>query len=111
MTATTIPTIEPKAARKASVTLEEPLQRGDSLVKFVEVRRPGAGELRGLKLVEVLNMDVTALCTLLPRITNPTLTGADVVGLDPSDLLQFGMEVAGFFMTREQAAAQGYPTA
>jgi len=56
-------------------------------------------------------MDVSALCVLLPRVTNPTLTTADVAGLDPADLLQFGMEVAGFFMTREQAAAQGYPTA
>jgi len=114
MTATTIPTPESnaqKATRSARVTLEEPLERGGALIKFVDVRRPGSGELRGLKLVEVLNMDVSALCVLLPRVTNPTLTTADVAGLDPADLLQFGMEVAGFFMTREQAAAQGYPTA
>ncbi|WP_459062517.1 phage tail assembly protein [Stenotrophomonas sp. PSU-St15] len=114
MTATTIPTPESntqKAARKATVKLEEPLERGGALIKSVDVRRPGSGELRGLKLAEVLNMDVTALCVLLPRITNPTLTGADVAALDPSDLLQFGMEVTNFFMTREQATALGYPTA
>ncbi|MDH2022269.1 phage tail assembly protein [Stenotrophomonas sp. GD03680] len=110
MTGTTIPNVQ-KAARKATITLEEPLQRGDSQITSVEVRRPGAGELRGLKLVEVLNMDVTALATLLPRITNPTLTSGDVAALDAADLLQFGMETAAFFMTREQATAQGYPTA
>lgn len=110
MTATTIPNVQ-KAARKATITLEEPLQRGDSQITSVEVRRPGAGELRGLKLVEVINMDVTALATLLPRITNPTLTSGDVAALDAADLLQFGMETAAFFMTREQATAQGYPTA
>ena len=110
MSATTIPNTQ-KAARKATITLEEPLQRGDSQITSVEVRRPGAGELRGLKLVEVINMDVSALATLLPRITSPTLTSGDVAALDPADLLQFGMETAAFFMTREQATAQGYPTA
>ncbi|WP_164151158.1 phage tail assembly protein [Stenotrophomonas maltophilia] len=110
MSATAIPNAQ-KAARKATITLEEPLQRGDSQITSVEVRRPGAGELRGLKLVEVINMDVSALATLLPRITSPTLTSGDVAALDPADLLQFGMETAAFFMTREQATAQGYPTA
>lgn len=110
MSATTVPNAQ-KAARKATITLEEPLQRGDTQITSVDVRRPGAGELRGLKLVEVLNMDVSALATLLPRITNPTLTSGDVAALDPADLLQFGMETAAFFMTREQATAQGYPTA
>lgn len=109
MSTTAIPNAQ-KAARKATITLEEPLQRGESQITTVDVRRPGSGELRGLKLAEVLQMDVTALCALLPRVTTPTLTSADVIAMDPSDLLQFGTRVVGFFMTREQKAAEGFPT-
>lgn len=89
-----------------TITLETPITRGEQTIDKVAVRKPGAGELRGLKLVEVLNMDVASLQLLLPRITAPILTSADVAALDPADLLQFGMEVSGFFMTRAQA--QGY---
>ncbi|KFA28137.1 tail protein, partial [Xanthomonas vasicola pv. vasculorum NCPPB 1326] len=48
--------------------------RGEQTITQINVRKPGAGELRGLKLTDVLQLDVTALATLLPRISSPTLT-------------------------------------
>ncbi len=79
--------------------------RGEQTITQVNVRKPGAGELRGLKLVDVLQLDVTAMATLLPRITSPTLTTADVNAMDPADLLALGQEVQLFFLTKAQREA------
>ncbi|QGJ68099.1 phage tail assembly protein [Xanthomonas oryzae pv. oryzae] len=79
-----------------AVSLDQPIVRGEQTITQVNVRKPGAGELRGLKLVDVLQLDVTAMATLLPRITSPTLTTADVNAMDPADLLALGQEVQLF---------------
>lgn len=69
------------------------------------MRKPGAGELRGVSLMDLMRMDVTALHTVLPRITTPTLTTADVSRLDPADLTQLAVEVTGF---ADEGAAAGH---
>ncbi|OLK27697.1 phage tail assembly protein [Xanthomonas oryzae] len=92
-----------------AVSLDQPIVRGEQTITQVNVRKPGAGELRGLKLVDVLQLDVTAMATLLPRITSPTLTTADVNAMDPADLLALGQEVQLFFLTKAQREA-AFPT-
>ncbi|WP_237751571.1 phage tail assembly protein [Sphingobium sp. DC-2] len=57
-----------------SVTLDAPIARGDQTIDTVQVRMPHGGELRGLSLSALLNLDYGALETLLPRITIPPLT-------------------------------------
>lgn len=52
--------------------------------------------LRGLSLVEVLQMNVTALQTLLPRVTEPPLLKNEVANMDPADLVALGTEVVAF---------------
>jgi hypothetical protein len=84
----------------ASITLEEPIERGTQKITHVTVRKPKSGELRGTQLVNLLHMDVAALEIVLPRITQPTLTKMEVANLDPADLTQFGVEVSGFLLTR-----------
>lgn len=93
----------------AIITLEEPIQRGTTTITDVTVRKPKSGELRGTQLVNLLHMDVAALEIVLPRITQPTLTKAEVANLDPADLTQFGVEVSGFLLTR--ANREGFPSA
>ncbi|CAB5719376.1 Phage tail protein E [Delftia tsuruhatensis] len=84
------------------ITLDVPLRRpGGELVKVL-VRRPNAGALRGLSLVELLHMNVTALQTLLPRVTEPMLHKAEVLQLDPADLVTLGTEVASFLVPKAQ---------
>lgn len=92
-----------------SITLDTPIQRGDQKITSVALRKPGAGELRGLKMVDLLQMDVSALQALLPRISSPTLTPADVGAMDPADLLQFGTAVSLFFMTKAEREALSLP--
>jgi hypothetical protein len=85
-----------------TVTLDEPITRGDTKITQVVVRKPGAGELRGVSLSALGDMDVTALHRVLPRVTSPMLNQQDVENLAPADLLQFGVAVASFLLTTAQ---------
>lgn len=83
-----------------TVQLDEPIRRGDTVIEAIQLRKPKAGELRGVSLVDVANLDVMALQKVLPRITTPTLTTAEVNQLDLADLMQLGAEVAYFLATK-----------
>ncbi|MGO4222125.1 phage tail assembly protein [Lysobacter sp. TAF61] len=82
------------------IILETPLQRGDQKITEIQLRKPQAGELRGVSLVDLLQMEVTALQTVLPRITAPALTAHDVGQLDPADLLQLAGGISAFLLPR-----------
>ncbi|MDT3735550.1 MAG: phage tail assembly protein [Denitratisoma sp.] len=88
-----------------SIALDTPIARGETTIASVTIRKPKAGELRGVTLTDLLQMDVTALTRVLPRITEPTLTEAEVANLDPADLTQMGTAVAGFLLPRAALAA------
>lgn len=83
-----------------TVTLDYPIQRGEQEIDTITVRRPRAGELRGINAADVLQLNVDALIKLLPRITTPMLTEQDVNQMDPADLVQLGGEVAGFLVPK-----------
>ncbi|VVE74777.1 phage tail protein [Pandoraea captiosa] len=89
---------------KEIITLDAPIQRGDNKVEQVEVRKPGAGELRGVNLVDLAHMDVLALMKVLPRITTPTLSEQEVARMDIADLMQIGMAVTGFLAPKSVKA-------
>lgn len=98
------------SGNSATVTLDEPIVRGDQRVTAVTLRRPKSGELRGIDLAALTNSaDYGALETLIPRISSPTLTRADVANLDPSDLVQFAAAVVLFFVPRKVAASLSLP--
>lgn len=65
-------------------------------VMSVEMREPGAGELRGLKIFDVVQMDVNACRQLVPRIT--TITANEFDSLSPKDLTTLCNECAAFFV-------------
>ena len=85
-----------------TVTLDSPIQRGDQTITAVTLRRPTAGELRGLSLTSLLQMEVDTLQKVLPRITSPILTEPDVAKMDPADLVQLGAKVAGFLVPKDK---------
>lgn len=87
-------------AAPSSITLETPIQRGEQSITEVSLRKPAAGELRGVALADLLRLDVSALITVLPRVTTPTLTPQDVQQMDLVDLTAIGTEVLGFFMSK-----------
>lgn len=75
-----------------------PIKRGETEISEVTLRKPNTGALRGLKMVEILRMDVNSMLLLLPRISEPALLPAEAGELDPADLMQLSNEVVSFFM-------------
>ncbi|TCP99869.1 tail assembly chaperone E/41/14-like protein [Sphingomonas sp. PP-F2F-A104-K0414] len=84
----------------ATVNLDFPFTRGDQTIDKVQVRRPRSGELRGLNIADLVQMNVAATAKLLPRITMPPLTDTEINNLDPADLTQFGMEIQDFLLPK-----------
>lgn len=101
------------SATTTSFTLDEAITiNGEEKIAAgttVLVRKPGSGELRGLALQNLLQLDVASLQTLAPRITSPVLLKPFVDAMAPSDLLQFGTEVIDFLLPK--AAKPASPTA
>ena len=106
---TKIATTNAAASTFKTVVLDEPLTRGAHQITEVQVRKPHAGELRGVSLIELGHLDVTTLQRVLPRITNPILTTQDVANLDPADLLSLGAEVA-YFLVKKADRQEVSPT-
>lgn len=94
-----------------SIQLEEAIKRGESTIDSINLRKPAAGELRGLKLLDLLNGDVNATIRLVPRISNPTLTEQEVAALEPADLLSCADVIAAFLQKKEAQTQLESPTA
>ena len=86
----------------ATVTLQQPITRGGSTIEEVQLRKPKAGELRGLSLQDLMTADADAVIKLAPRISNPILTAAEVADMEVDDFAQLAGAIVGFFMTPEQ---------
>ncbi|RQT11849.1 phage tail assembly protein [Burkholderia contaminans] len=84
----------------ATHTLDTPLVRGNQTITSITLRKPKSGELRGVSLSDLVSLDVVALSKVLPRISSPMLTEADVANIDPADLVQLGGIFAGFLMPK-----------
>ena len=85
---------------QTTITLDTPVQREGQTIDQIELRKPAAGELRGLSMLALLQMDVDALATLLPRISTPMVSKPEALQMDPADLLAVGIVVAGFLQQK-----------
>lgn len=83
-----------------SVTLDTPISRGKTTINTLNLRKPQSGELRGIQLIELLNMDVATLIKILPRITSPSITAPEAAGMDPADLLACGSKISAFLLQK-----------
>ncbi len=73
--------------------------------KHLALRKPMPGDLRGLKLLDVIQMDTSAVSALVPRIAMNGFTAQHFYQLEPGDLLEVMTEVATFF-TKESSSNQ-----
>ena len=81
-----------------AVTLDNPIQRGEQSIATVTLRRPQSGELRGINLFDLLQMNVDALFKVIPRISMPTLTEPELRSMDVADFTALAAKVTGFFV-------------
>ncbi len=100
MAETTAPVID--APRFETITLSDPIKRGDQVIDQINLRKPRAGELRGLNLQQLISVDVATILQLLPRISDPVLVESECNALDVSDLTEIGGAIRGFFMTASE---------
>jgi hypothetical protein len=88
-----------------TVDLDDPIKRGEQTISSLRIRKPRAGELRGVTLIALSQIDVSALQTVLPRICDPMLTAREIGSMDPADIMSVGATVASFFFTKADKAA------
>lgn len=67
---------------KIEVTLGTPIIRGEQTISTISIRKPLGGDLRGIALMDLLNMKIDALEVILPRITTPVLNANDIREMD-----------------------------
>lgn len=84
------------------ITLSKNLKVDGKNVNAITLREPSAGEMRGIKLTDLLQMDPAALIRVIPRISEPPLSETDVAGLGPRDLLKVGAEVVKMFAGEDE---------
>lgn len=91
------------------VTLEDGIKRGDKEIKEISLRRPNAGELRGLKILDLINLDTNSLMNFIPRVTVPSINAQELNLMSPSDFVTLASEAVAFLAPREPANTD-FPT-
>jgi len=84
----------------STVTLDTPVKRGTTEINQITLRKPSSGELRGIQLAELIQLDVASLIKVIPRLSSPGLTAPEVANLDPADLLAIGGKIVGFLLQK-----------
>lgn len=84
------------------ITLDTPIERGSGdsrqVIDKIQLRKPSSGELRGLSLVSIGQMDVNELRKLLPRISMPPVHEAEIDAMDPGDLFALAGALTDFLL-------------
>ncbi|ELY3435454.1 phage tail assembly protein [Cronobacter sakazakii] len=86
-----------------TLTLVNPVKRGEQEISTITVIKPNAGTLRGVGLAALANCEVDALIKVLPRMTYPNLTEQEVIALELPDLLALAGKVVGFLSPTSEA--------
>lgn len=81
-----------------TVTLKRAIVRGDTTIDKLQLREPNSGEMRGISMVDLIQLKADTVHELLPRITNPVLTDEEVKALSIADLFALSSEIANFLL-------------
>ncbi|MEQ9889513.1 phage tail assembly protein [Pectobacterium zantedeschiae] len=84
------------------VTLEIPIKRGETVIDTITLIKPTTGTLRGVSLAALAGSDVDALIKVLPRMTLPSLTEADITRMELPDMIAIAGKVVGFLTPKSQ---------
>ncbi len=81
-----------------TVTFAKPIERGEQKIESIQLREFSTGEIRGLNMVDLVQLQTDALITLVPRISLPPLTKNEVEALPPSEMFKIATEIANFLV-------------
>lgn len=98
---------ENKARETVSVELDTPLKRGDQTFNAVTLRKPKGGDLRGAKVVDLLNLDMVAVAKVVPRISSPVIPQHEFFNMEAEDCTAIAGEIAAFLLQKKQKVDAG----
>lgn len=81
-----------------TVPLSSPIMRGETKVAEIKLREPKSGEMRGISMVDLIQLKADTVHELLPRISDPVLTDDEVKDLSLADLFALSSEIADFLL-------------
>lgn len=93
------------SSKAKTISLFEPIQRGEQEITEVQLNVPNGNALRGAALFDLIRMDVDALAIVLPRISVPALTRQDVLNMSPANLLPLASALNEFFVSGDKPQA------
>lgn len=105
MTEPSAPDAPSGAKTSDPITLTTPIVRGETSISELVLRKPRAGELRGLSLRDLMGSDIAATIRLIPRISMPPITEAEAENLETEDLASCGAVIFDFFLNADQREA------
>ena len=88
------------------VPLIEAIKRGETTIEKFDLRKPMAGDLRGLQIATLQMGDVNAIIKLVPRISLPRIEEHEVAAMGSEDIAEVGEIISGFFSTSAMRAYQ-----
>ncbi|CTT12394.1 tail E family protein [Escherichia coli] len=91
-----------------TIQLDTPIKRGKTEITEIVLRKPQSGALRGTRLQAIMDMDVNAMMTVIPRISSPALTAQEIAEMDPADLTAMSVEVVTFLLKKSVLAGLPY---
>lgn len=91
-------------ALTTTITLQEPIQRGETEITTIELRRPNAGEMRGCQLMTLLAGDTEQVMRVASRISIPALQQHELQQMSVTDFFQISQEVSTFLVGLEAAS-------
>ncbi|TRD18400.1 phage tail assembly protein [Palleronia caenipelagi] len=96
--------VQPKPAPN-TITLSAPVTVDGAEVTEITLREPRAGELRGLSMTQIAQMEAGQMMRLLPRITQPPLSEAQISALSLRDFFGLSAGAASFLVSPEDLKA------
>jgi len=87
-----------------TVTLSNAVTIDGKETRKIALRCPKTGELRGLMMASVLQMEAGAVMRLLSRITVPPMSEAQLADLPPVDFMEMTKAAIGFFVKADLEA-------
>lgn len=83
-----------------TITLNTPITRGDQTITTITLIKPTTRSFTGVRLTEVVHLNIDALAEVLPRMTEPRLFKEDITRMDISDTFQLGIGVIDFLLPK-----------
>lgn len=88
-----------------TITLDTPIKMGENEVKELTLTQPTIGQMRGVKVFDLLQGETGAYIQLLACITTPRINQAQATSIDLVDFLKV-IEVVGSWFDKGNANTQ-----